>query len=121
MKAITKKFVGFATSLTLVAAVHAQDKSAASSLGTGTNSATRVVVVAPQQPTLRWSDHTQASGLFVDCAQPWQTWNLLNPAVPARVLPKPDLFLPPPAVIPRPISGTEDHEPNFAVLRFSFP
>ena len=73
------------------------------------------------EPRLDLGPNARLTGFFVDCAMPQQTWEMLNPPAPAGSLPK----TVPPSLLPvmplPPISNPAVQEPDFALLRLSFP
>lgn len=103
----------------------AQDKSALNRQGISTNSPSAVTMDVKAQPSVPWGDHTQVSGMFIDCVQPRQTWSLLNPEMPAPALPpsqpQAQLQTQVPITPSNRDSDVENRGPNFAILRFSFP
>jgi hypothetical protein len=86
-----------------------------------TNSTAPLILDLSAEPEFVLGPNTQLTGLFVACAMPQQTWNMLDPSVPSRhpQAPVPPSLLP---VMPlHPISNPAVHEADFAVLRLSFP
>ena len=77
---------------------------------------------AMMEPQLILGSSTRVTGLYVDCLQPQQTWNMLTASARTRDLPAP---IPPyllPVTAPHPFnSDLAVHEPDFAVLRLSLP
>jgi hypothetical protein len=74
------------------------------------------------EPKFVLGSSTRLTGLFVDLITPQQTWQMLNPSMPVRNL---QASAPPyllPVKAPRPIHDSAvNNEPDFAVLRLSFP
>ncbi len=73
------------------------------------------------EPRLAWGSRKQATGLLVDCLTPRQTWNMLDPKEPAQtrqILVRPLLV---PFKTPGAVNDWAVHEPDFAVIRLSFP
>lgn len=83
---------------------------------TGTNT-----IQLPTEPQFVLGTNTVVTGLMVDCLAPQQTWKMLNPSAPARDLPgRADVSrLPVKAALPA-NGDLAVHEPDFALLRFSF-
>ena len=110
MNAVYKNMVLFAASLALVRSAAAQSAPTLSHEGVHTNSPTAL------------GPHTQATGLLIDLARPRVTWELFNPYLPSgdqsMIAPGNELPL---VVAARPPSSEENHRPNFAVFRLSFP
>jgi len=121
MNALRKIFLGVAAGMLAAGISQAQDKSALVQPGMTTNATPVLILERPTEPHYDLGSRTLVSGLVVDFIEPQQTWDVLNPALPAPAVPKPDVLMPPAVVAPPPLSGPENHGPNFAVLRFSFP
>jgi hypothetical protein len=121
MNALSKTFLGLAAGMLISGTGQAQDKSALVQPDITTNTTPALLLEKKLEPHYDLGSRTLVSGLVVDFIEPQQTWDVLNPALPGTVLPTPDILMPPPVVAPSPISGPENHGPNFAVLRFSFP
>jgi len=122
MKAVRNSFVLFAASVVMSGAAQAQVESALFHEGMPTNSIASITLEMKTEPQLVLGSSMQFTGLFVDCVTPQQTWAMLNPSVPARNPQKPL----PPSVLP--VKAPSDvnsnlavHEPDFALLRLSFP
>jgi hypothetical protein len=77
---------------------------------------------AMMEPRLILGSSTRVTGLYVDCLQPQQTWNMLTASAVTRVQPEsipPYLLL---VTAPHPFNNDlAVHEPDFAVLRLSLP
>ena len=64
--------------------------------------------------------NTLVTGLIVDGLQPKQTWRMLNPAAPASDSTGLTTSSPPPVKAARSLDNNlAEHEPDFALLRFS--
>jgi hypothetical protein len=120
MNALRKTFLGLAAGMLVSGAVQAQDKSALAQPVLTTNGTPGVVLERQAEPHYDLGSRTLASGLVVDFIEPQQTWDLFNPALTTPAPPKPDVLMPPIVVAPPPISGPENHGPNFAILKISF-
>jgi hypothetical protein len=121
MNALRKMFLLLTAGGLAAGSVQAQDKSAQVQPVLTTNAVPALVLEKTPAPHFDLGFRTLVSGLVVDFIEPQQSWDVLNPALSAPALPKPDVLMPPPVVAPPPISGPEHHEPNFAILRISFP
>jgi hypothetical protein len=112
----------FAAGVVLAGAVQAQDKAVMSHQSISPpSSSTNSILEMKTEPRLAWGSRIQVTGLFVDLIRPRQTWAMLNPAKPARELPKPVPRFLLPVTAPFPISEAAIHaEPDFALLRFNF-
>ena len=121
MNAVRKTFLAVTAGVLVGGMVHAQEKSALTQPATTTNATPSLVLEKKLAPHYDLGSRTQISGLMVDFIEPQQTWDVLNPTLPAPTQPKPDVLMPPVVVAPPPISGPVNHGPNFAFLRISFP
>ena len=122
MKSVRNSLTVFAASVVMAGTAHGQDKSALFHQGLVTNSIAGITLEMKTEPKFVLGSSTRLTGLFVDLITPQQTWNMLNPSVPVRNL---QASAPPylmPVKAPRPIHDSAvNNEPDFAVLRLSFP
>jgi hypothetical protein len=107
------------------AKAQAKNQFAFSHQGTLTNStpvsiswALKYTQTAPQ---LTLGSRKQVTGLMMDCLAPWQTWNMLDPPAPVQApqIPMPPLLAP--VTSPGAVNDLAVHEPDFALIRLSFP
>ncbi|HXI68976.1 MAG TPA: hypothetical protein VNN22_01325 [Verrucomicrobiae bacterium] len=121
MKGNSNHLVLFAASFMIAEVAPAQDASMSLHQEMLTNSAASIPLQMETGPKFDLGPNLQLTGLFVDCAMPQQTWNMLDPSLPSLnpAEPVPPSRLP---VMPLPpISNPAVHEADFAVLRLSFP
>jgi hypothetical protein len=121
MKDLRKFFMALAVGAAVSGSLPAQDKSALVQPVTHTNTIPDLLLERKLEPHFDLGSRTLASGLVVDFIEPAQTWDLLNPALPVPRATPPAILMPPAVVAPRPVSEPENHGPNFAILRISFP
>jgi len=122
MKTVCNSLVLFAASVVIAGAAPVPDAPSASVYHERlTNSIAPMTLSIKAEPEFVLGPNTRLTGLFVDCAMPQQTWDMLNPSVPSR---NPQQAVPPsllPVMPLRSISNPAVHEADFAVLRLSFP
>jgi hypothetical protein len=123
MKGLRNSLALFAASVGLAVVAPAQETPVSALVeGMQTNySHAHLSMIAKAEPVVALNSKVKVSGLFVDCViAPRQTWQALTlptpslqPAVPPQLRP----ISPPPA----PNHDLAVHDPDFAVLRISFP
>ena len=122
MKGVRDSLVLFAASVIIAGAAPVQDEESASVYQEMlTNAATVITLDIKAEPEFVLGSNARLTGLFVDCLKPQQAWDMLDPSVPSR---NPQAPIPPsrlPVLPPHPMSYPAVHEPDFALLRLSFP
>ena len=125
MRGVWNKSVLFAVIVTCMTGVAmAQDKAVSLQYATRTFSMSpsdRIIWDATLEPQLPLGGDMYASGLIVDCMTPHFTSIMLNPPPSLRALRvqvSPSRL---PVAVPHPINDPAAHEPDFALLRISFP
>ncbi|MDD5138866.1 MAG: hypothetical protein PHY43_01240 [Verrucomicrobiales bacterium] len=122
MRGVRNSLVLFAAGVVIAGAAPVQDESASFYQEMLTNSTARITLEMNAEPQLELGSNLQLTGLFVDCVMPQETWDMLDPSVPSARNPQ---ELVPPSLLPvmplRPINDPAVHEPDFALLRLSFP
>ncbi len=86
-----------------------------------THPATALVLEFPAEPEFRLGQDLTFTGLLVDCFNPQETWDMLDPGVRSRPLREP---LPPwrmPLTPPERVGDPALHDPDFVFLRLNFP
>ena len=85
------------------------------------NPSGRIFWDANLEPQLALEGNTHVTGLIVDCMTPQYLTIMLNPPATLRDM---RTQVPPslmPVAIPHPMNDPAAHEPDFALLRISFP
>ena len=121
MKAVRNSLILFAAGVALGGIAQAQDNSEFSHQGVGFQANSGIVLEMKTEPRLEWGSKIEMTGLFVDVVRPQATWSMLNPPEPARNRQTEFQFgLPPARLVPAMNDDLTVHEPDFALLRFSF-
>jgi len=122
MKTVCNSLMLLAVSAVWAGAAQVQDEPAVIHQGVFTNfPSANITLDLKTEPQLALDSKTQLTGLVVDCLTPQQTWKMLNPSAPARDLPKPIPQFQQPVAGPAQNHDLAVHEPDFALLRLSFP
>jgi len=124
MKAIMNKMVLFAAAVAVSGGVAmAQDASVSLNHAVqayALNSTSHIKWDMNMEPEFRLGNDTRITGLLVDCITPHYTSIMLNPPVSTVRTEE----IPPslaPVTIPSSVSNPAAHEPDFVLLRLSFP